>query len=294
MQTYIEEFVKYLKKERNLSKNSLDAYSADITEFNSFVALKGVKDLKDVKKTEIVSFLLDIKNQGKSKATANRKIASLRAFYGYLQSIEEIKENPTTNIKSPKIERRAIEFLTIEEMVLLLSIPDKSCKGVRDKALLEIIYATGIRVSELVEANVEDINLRVGFITCTGEHGKARIVPIGKYGRAALDEYIFEARGKIIKESKEKALFVNYQGKRLTRQGLWKILKEYAKAANLEKKLTPQILRNSFAAHMIQNGADLKSLQELLGHEDLTATQIYLSVTKNRIKDVYDSTHPRA
>lgn len=294
MHAYIEEFVKYLEEERNLSKNSLDAYSADIHEFAAFVTPKRVSNLKDAKNTDVISFLLDIKNQGKSGATANRKIASLRAFYGYLQGKGEIIENPTTNIKSPKIERKGIEFLTIEEIDNLLSIPDKSIKGIRDKALLEVLYATGIRVSEIVETNVEDINLRMGFVTCTGEHGKARIIPMGRPARAAMEEYIFEGRDKLIKNSEEKALFVNYQGHRLTRQGLWKLLKDYAKAANIENKLTPQILRNSFAVHMIQNGADLKSLQELLGHEDMTATQIYLTVSKNRIKDVYDSSHPRA
>ena len=177
----------------------------------------------------------------------------------------------------------------------LLTLPDKSVRGIRDRAILELLYATGIRVMELAEANTEDINLRMGFITCAGEQSKARLIPIGRPARAALEEYIYEARPQLLREDEEeKALFVNYYGQRMTRQGLWKILKEYGKQADLEHKLTPNIIRNSFAVHMIQNGADLKSLQELLGHEDISATQIYLTVTKNRIKDVYDKTHPRA
>ena len=165
----------------------------------------------------------------------------------------------------------------------------------RDSAILELLYATGIRVNEIISANVEDVNLRIGFFTCPGEHGKARIIPMGRPARKAVEEYIFDARDILLKDRKsENALFVNYFGQRMTRQGLWKILKEYAEKAGISNKLTPHILRNSFAVHMIQNGADLKSLQDLLGHEDISATQIYLTVTKNRIKDVYDKTHPRA
>ncbi len=291
---YIEKFVEYLMKERKLTANSLNAYSSDLIEFSRFIKNKEIESFLNVQNTEIISFLLHIKNQGKSGATANRKIASLRAFYNFMVHSGELTVNPTNNIKTPKIERKKIEYLTIQEIDSILSIPDKSLKGLRDKALLELLYATGIRVSEVVEANVIDINLRMGFITCTGEHGKARIIPLGRPARAAMEQYIFEVREKLIKDPEESALFVNYYGSRLTRQGLWKLMKEYTKLAEVETKITPQIFRNSFAVHMVQNGADLRSLQELLGHEDMSATQIYLTVTKNRIKDVYDSSHPRA
>ena len=239
---------------------------------------------------------MKLKNEGKSAATVNRKIASLRAFYGFMLQENHVTVNPTANIKSPRIERKSIEYLTIEEVETLLSTPDKSLKGLRDKAILELLYATGIRVSEVAAMNLDEVNLRMGFVTCTGEHGKARIIPMGRPSRAAVEEYIYDVRAKLLKDenSPEKALFVNYTGGRFTRQGLWKLLKEYAALAGLENKLTPQTLRNSFAVHMIQNGADLKSLQELMGHEDITATQIYLSVSKNRIKEVYDRAHPRA
>ena len=203
--------------------------------------------------------------------------------------------NPTSGIKTPKVERKELEYLTIEEVDKLLDSPSENPRGMRDRAILELLYATGIRVNEVIAANVEDVNLRIGFFTCPGEHGKARIIPIGRPARQALERYIYDARNMIIKDNRsEKSLFVNYYGQRMTRQGLWKVLKEYAEKEKIEHKLTPHILRNSFAVHMIQNGADLKSLQELLGHEDIAATQIYLSVTKNRIKDVYDKTHPRA
>ena len=288
-------FFEYLQTEKKMSKNTLEAYKRDVIQFSEFEAARDITDLRQTPGTEVVAFLLQLKNDGKSAATVNRKLASLRALYNYLQLKKEVTENPTNNIKSPRIERKTIEYLTLEEVDRLLAVPDDSLIGKRDRGILELLYATGIRVSELIDADVDDLNLRMGFITCAGEQSKARIIPIGRPARAALEEYIYDARPAIVKEKKdEKALFVNYYGERITRQGLWKVLKEYGRKAGLEEKLTPNVLRNSFAVHMIQNGADLKSLQELLGHEDISATQIYLSVTKNRIKDVYDRTHPRA
>ncbi|NLP29645.1 MAG: tyrosine recombinase [Clostridiales bacterium] len=295
MDNYLNKFTVYLKKEKNMSNNSILAYSRDIRGFIAFLKEKGVERFEDVSNTEIVSFLLKLKNEGKSAATVNRKLASLRAFFNYMIVLHRIDHDPTANIKSPRIERKNIEFLTIDEVERLLAQPDESIKGIRDKALLELLYASGMRVSEIAGANLTDLNLRIGFIVSGGEHGKARIVPLGKPARVALEKYLYDTRSKLIRNKNDtEALFLNYNGERLTRQGIWKLLKEYGKKAKLEHKLTPQILRNSFAAHMIQNGADLKSVQELLGHEDITATQIYLSVNKNRIKDVYDRTHPRA
>ena len=292
---YTKDFIEYLQKERKMSKNTLEAYNRDVLEFVAFEGARGMTDLPETSSTEIVAFLHNLKLSGKSAATVNRKLASIRAFFNYLIEAGLMKENPTANIKSPKIERKKLEYLEIEEIDKLLAIPDDSVKGIRDRAILEVLYATGIRVSELIEANVEDINLRMGFITCAGENSTPRIVPLGRPARAALENYIYDGRNALVKENKdEKALFVNYSGKRITRQGLWKVLKEYGVKADIQHKLTPNIIRNSFAVHMLQNGADLKSLQELMGHEDITATQAYLSVTKNRIKDVYDKSHPRA
>lgn len=292
---YTKDFIEYLQKERKMSLNTLEAYNRDVLQFMAFEGSRGNSDVTETSGTEIVAFLHELKASGKSAATVNRKLASIRAFFNYLMESGLIKENPTANIKSPKIEKKTLEYLELEEIDKLMTIPDDSLKGIRDRAILEVLYATGIRVSELIEANVEDINLRMGFITCAGENSNPRIVPLGRPARAALENYIYDAREDIIGENKdERALFVNYYGKRITRQGLWKLLKEYGKKAGIHHKLTPNIIRNSFAVHMLQNGADLKSLQELMGHEDITATQVYLSVTKNRIKDVYDKSHPRA
>ncbi len=292
---YIEKFIAYLKNERKMSPNTLEAYFRDVREFVTFVEERGSSEPEDVTSTDIIAFLNSRKNMGKSAATVNRKLASVRAFFNFLMEDGDITSNPTSGIKSPRIEKKEIEYLSLEEIDKLISAPDDSIKGCRDRAILEVLYATGIRVSELIEADLSDINLRMGFIMCTGEHSKARIVPLGRPARAALETYMYEAREKLLKENKdETALFVNYYGKRITRQGLWKILREYGVKAGIEQKLTPNIIRNSFAVHMLQNGADLKSIQELMGHEDIAATQAYLAVTKNRIKDVYDHTHPRA
>lgn len=292
---YTKDFIEYLQKERKMSPNTLEAYSRDVMEFIAFEGSRGLTDLTETTGTEIIAFLHELKMSGKSAATVNRKLASIRAFFNYMIEVNLMKDNPTSNIKSPKIERKTLEYLEIEEVNSLLAVPDDSVKGIRDRAILEVLYATGIRVSELIDSNVEDINLRMGFITCAGEHSTPRIVPLGRPARAALENYIYDARNALIKENREeKALFVNYYGNRITRQGLWKLLKEYGAKAGIKHRLTPNIIRNSFAVHMLQNGADLKSLQELMGHEDITATQAYLSVTKNRIKDVYDKSHPRA
>jgi len=296
MKSCLAEFRGYLAEKKSLAKNSLLAYGRDVQDFHVFLQEKDITNIRDVTKTEIVSYLLSLKNQGKSSATINRKLASLRAFFQYLKSDKGFSQDPTEGIRSPKIERRKLEYLTVEEVEKLLTIPDDSVKGRRDKALLEVLYASGMRVSEIAGADLSNINLRIGFIMIEEDFGKARVIPLGRPARAALESYIYESRPSLLrnKEHETQALFLNYNGERLTRQGIWKIIKENAKAANIDMKITPQTLRNSFAVHMMQNGADLKTLQELLGHEDLTATQIYLSFSKNRIKDVYDNTHPRA
>lgn len=292
---YLDGFIDYLRTEKRRSSNTQEAYRRDYLNFEEYMKTKSIYDLKDVSNTEIVSYLYKLKDEGKSAATVNRKLASLRALYTYMKKEGIVSRDPTEGIKSPRVGRKKIEYLTIEEVNSLLALPDESVKGKRDKAILELLYATGIRVNELVATDVEDINLRIGFYTCNGDAGKARIIPIGKPARKAVEDYIFNSRDILLKENAdEKALFVNYYGGRMTRQGLWKLLKAYGDKAGLGDRLTPHTLRNSFAVHMLQNGADLKSLQELMGHEDLTATQIYLSVTRHRIKDVYDRTHPRA
>ena len=266
-----------------------------MSEFVSFEASRGITDVTASSSTEMVAWLHQLKEKGRSASTVNRKVASIRAFYRYLIERGYAQTDPTAGIRSPRIERKEIEYLTIQEIDRLLESPDDSVRGVRDRAILEVLYATGIRVSELIDLNMDSINLRMGFVTCDGSGSRARIIPLGRPARAALEDYISNARLQLVRDrTEEEALFVNQYGRRITRQGLWKILRDYGEKAELSHSLTPHTLRNSFAVHMLQNGADLKSLQELMGHDDITATQVYLSATKSRLKDVYDRAHPRA
>lgn len=296
MDKLLPEFKQYLKEEKNMAKNSLEAYERDILNFLHFLEGKGIREMRDVTNTDIVSYVLKLKNEGKSGSTVNRRISAIRTFCTFAYSKGAVLVNPALNIKSPQIEKKKPGFLSLEDIENLMAQPDTTtAKGKRDRAILEVLYATGIRVSELVEMNLEDVNVRLGFCSFTGEFGKARIIPLGREAKTAMEDYLKNGRTGLLKrKDDEKALFVNYTGERMTRQGLWKILKYYAEKAKLEVPLTPQIIRHSFAVHMIQNGADLKSLQELMGHEDISTTQIYLETTKNRIKEVYDRTHPRA
>ena len=292
---YIEKYLSYLKNDKKMAANSLEAYGRDIRDFEQFIQSRGTGSVLDATSTDVVAYLNKLKAAGRSPSTVNRKLASVRSFYNYMQGENLISDNPARGIKTPRIEKKELEYLSIKEIDQLLDSPDDSLKGRRDRAILEVLYATGIKVSELIDANVEDVNFRMGFITCYGESSKTRIIPMGRPARAALEDYVYEVRDQLLEDNKdEKALFVNYYGKRLTRQGLWKILREYGEKSGIKHKLTPNTLRNSFAVHMLQNWADLKSLQELMGHEDIMATQVYLAATKNHIKDVYDKTHPRA
>ncbi|NCE98204.1 MULTISPECIES: tyrosine recombinase [Clostridia] len=291
-------FIIYLKEEKKSSDNTCEAYMRDIKAFGEFLQRRGIVALEKAGSNDVAAYMMELKNSGKSKATINRKLSSIRTYYKFLIKKGMMKENPTEDIKSPRIERRELDYLTIEEVETLLLAPDESIKGIRDRAILEVLYATGIRVSEIIELRLKDINLRMGFLTLNGAHGRARIVPMGSMARRALDHYILSSRPALMKDGTpddpESVLFVNYLGEAFSRQGFWKLMKQYGRQVGLEDRLTPHILRTSFAVHMVQNGADLKSLQELMGHEDIMATRIYLSVTKNRIKDVYDKTHPRA
>lgn len=292
---YIEQFIDYLKNERKMAPNSLNAYGRDVREFARFLSERDVASPTDATSTDVIAYLNKLKAAGRSASTVNRKMASIRTFYNYLQDRNLVSASPVRGIRTPRIERKELEYLSIKEVDKLLESPDDSLKGRRDRAILEVLYATGIKVSELIDANLEDVNFRMGFIACYGESSKTRIIPMGRPARAALEDYVYEVRDQLLGENKdETALFVNYYGKRLTRQGLWKVLREYGEKSGIKHKLTPNTLRNSFAVHMLQNGADLKSLQELMGHEDISATQVYLAATKNHIKEVYDKSHPRA
>lgn len=291
-------FEEYLRKTKKASENTITAYTRDISAFERYMNAHG-KTAERASKTDIVAYIMELDKNGRSRSTSNRKLASLRAYYEFLISRGTLSSDPTKGIKTPRAERGELEYLSIEEVNHLLSMPDDSVKGKRDRAILEVLYGTGIRVMELIELDLKDLNLRMGFITCSGEHGRARIVPLGSYARNALTEYLEKSRPALMGsratvDDPGSPLFINYAGERFTRQGLWKVLKSYGKAAGIEDKISPHILRTSFAVHMIQNGADIKTLQELMGYDDMQALQGFVQMTNSRIKDVYDKTHPRA
>ena len=294
MESILAEFEAYLFQEKKMAKNSLQAYRRDVRGFAQFLKEKHIRQFSDVNNATIISYVLYLKKLGRTTSTINRKIASVRSFFYFLKRRGDVEENPVARVRTPKLEKKELEYLSLEEVELLLSQPDDSRKGIRDKAILELMYATGMRVSEVVMLDVGDVNLKMDFVACGSDQSNARILPIGQMCREALARYLEEGRSGMLTDMEEDALFVNYNGHRLTRQGLWKIIRYYADKAGIEKRITPQILRHSFAVHMIQNGADLKSLQELLGHEDAAATQVYLTANRSTLKEVYDKTHPRA
>ena len=294
MDATFESFVEYIKFEKKLSDNTVESYRRDIRQYMKYLTETGVEDYTRVSPDIYMNYILYIQKQGKAKATVSRSIASVRAFYQHLCRNELCTKDPTDNVHSFKQERKLPQVLTNDEVELLLEQPDGvDLKSVRDKAMLELLYATGIRVTELISLNMLDFSADLGYIICRSAD-KERIVPLYPQAIEALNKYLAEVRDLIIEDPYETSLFVNTNGKRLTRQGFWKIIKHYKAKANISKEITPHTLRHSFAVHLLENGADLKSLQEMMGHSDISSTKIYKGVVKNRIKEVYKSTHPRS
>mgnify|MGYP005759660593 FL=1 len=293
MEKKIKLFLEFLQKDKKLSNNTLQSYKRDITQYESYINEENLQYLK-VTKDDIKKYLENLKNIGKKTSTISRNLASIRSFYQYLVRTKKIKEDPTEGIQSPKVEKRVPSVLSSKEVELLLEQPKAvDLKGIRDKAMLEFAYATGMRVTEIINLNLEDVNLKEGYVSCTNAN-KQRNIPLGAISINALKEYIKKARPYLIKSEDEKSLFVNINGKRLTRQGFWKIVKFYKEQAHITKDITPHILRHSFATHLLQNGADLKAIQTMLGHSDISSTQVYTQFQDSGLKDMYRRTHPRA
>ncbi len=292
MEQLIESYITYLHEVKHASQNTIQSYRRDLCKMKEYFLENGITDVKDVTSTSLGSYVLYLENFGMSSATVSRSIASIRSFFLFLLGRGLVQGNPTEQIKPPKVEKKAPNVLTVEEVTLLLQQPrGKSPKEIRDKAMLELLYGTGLRVSELISLKVDDPNLSMGYIECNCA-GKSRIIPIEDAAIAALKEYLEDARPKMAKQSEY--LFVNVKGEEMSRQGFWKLLKAYAKKAHIEKDITPHMIRHSFASHMVNNGADLHAVQEMLGHSDISTTQIYLSGKLGHLKEVYDKAHPRA
>lgn len=287
-------FETYLTEVKKASQNTLSSYLRDIRQFIAYLDAHTGVNLDEATDEDLGDYIGYLRNIGKSVATVSRVIASLKCFYGYLVTEGFMKNNPASKLVPDKNEQKLPQILTSKEVELLLEQPScTDAKGYRDKAMLELLYATGIRVTELISLDISDVNTAAGIIKCTGKD-RERLIPLYPAAVKALSEYIEFVRPQMLALPNEPALFVNVSGERMSRQGFWKIIKSYQQKANIEKTITPHTLRHSFAAHLLENGADLKSIQEMLGHADISSTQIYSQLVKKQLKDVYNKAHPRA
>jgi len=294
MNTYVKEYTSFMTDIRHKSLNTVESYKRDVTQYISYLDGTGVTDISYTTKTTVLSYLLYLQKEGRASSTVSRTLASLRSYYLFMMQNGVVKSNPTSNLEAPHVEKKIPKILSGEEVELLLEQP-KNCdnKGIRDKAMLELLYATGIRVSELINLDVSDVNVPMSFVRCKGGK-KERIIPMGHQAKDALENYINNVRKYMVKDENETALFVNCSGARLSRQGFWKLIKYYQHIAGIETDITPHTLRHSFAAHLLENGADLHSIQEMMGHADISSTQVYSRMMNSKIKDVYAKAHPRA
>lgn len=294
MNTYVKEYTSFMTDIRHKSLNTVESYKRDVTQYISYLDGTGVTDISSTTKTTVLSYLLYLQKEGRASSTVSRTLASLRSYYLFMMQNGVVKSNPTSNLEAPHVEKKIPKILSGEEVELLLEQP-KDCdnKGIRDKAMLELLYATGIRVSELINLDVSDVNVPMSFVRCKGGK-KERIIPMGHQAKDALENYINNVRKYMVKDENETALFVNCSGARLSRQGYWKLIKYYQHIAGIETDITPHTLRHSFAAHLLENGADLHSIQEMMGHADISSTQVYSRMMNSKIKDVYAKAHPRA
>lgn len=290
----LDEFVNYLIVERRLAANTIESYQRDIAGFLDCVSSRGIQDIYQVK-IDTIRFHLKYLIENKLSSTSMaRHLASIRVFYRFLINEKKLEEDPTTYIESPKLWSRIPNVLTLKEVNLLLNQPDtKTLLGLRDKAMLEILYAAGLRVSELVSLRTNDINLQAGFLISMGKGSKERIVPIGESARLKTEEYLTDIRPKLLKGLHTPELFLNRFGKKMTRQAFWKIIKKYVFSSGIKTNVSPHSIRHSFATHLLAGGADLRAVQQMLGHADIATTQIYTHVMKDRLREVYDKFHPR-
>lgn len=294
MEALVENFINFLDKDKRLSLNTLQSYRRDIEQYITYLDSINLHNVTNTNKTTVIAYLIHLQKKGRAVSTISRNLASIRSFYQYAAKNKILDLDPTSELESPKVEKKLPQILSTQEVELLLEQPKCiDLKGYRDKAMLELLYATGIRVSELISLNTSDINLEMGFIKCN-KGTRERMIPVGSMAVNATHEYLAKSRPLLIQKSDETALFVNINGSRLTRQGFWKIIKQYKNLAKINKDITPHTLRHSFAAHLLENGADLRSIQEMLGHSDISSTQIYAQIAKNKIKEIYKKTHPRA
>ncbi|MGP4060162.1 site-specific tyrosine recombinase XerD [Halobacillus sp. H74] len=295
MQYALEDFFHYLTVERGLSPNTIQSYKRDLTQYLTYMQKEeGMQEWSQISRSHIMKYIHHLNDHGKSSATIARFLSSIRLYHQFLIREKVTEQDPSLHIETPKKERKLPKVLSSEDVDKLLNIPAKDPLSARNKAMFEMLYATGLRVTELVSLKVSDLHLTMGFVRCLGKGSKERIIPLGDMAKEAVENYLETGRAPLVKHKKTEELFVNHHGNALSRQGFWKILKAVARDMGITKELTPHTLRHSFATHLLENGADLRAVQEMLGHADISTTQIYTHVSKTRLKDVYRSYHPRA
>ena len=294
MNELLEEFLSYLSVERGLSANTLAAYRRDIARFFEYLKSRHIPSIQRVTRQIIDSFMLSEKDRGLSASSISRGLACLKSFFKFLVNENKVKEDVTGIIESPKLWKKLPDALSLGEVELLLKGPNvREIAGRRDKAALELMYATGMRVSEIINLKMDDVNMGVGFVKCFGKGGKERIVPFGRLAKESISQYLDKSRPELLRKKVSNFLFLTRLGRPMSRQSFWKIIKKYAKAENIKKNITPHTLRHSFATHVLERGADLRILQEMLGHADISTTQIYTHVNKERLKSIHQKFHPR-
>ncbi len=300
MQEQINQFLEFLEVEKGYSTNTLAAYQNDLGQFLVFLQQlpekERPKSWKSVTRDHIIHYILEMKEREYASSTIARKVAAVKSFFKFLEDTGHLSSSPAKELETPRAEKHLPATISAEDVDRLLAAPSTSTPaGMRDRAMLELLYATGLRVSELVALNIEDVDLDAGTVRCMGKGRKERVLPIYDRAREALAHYLEKGRPKLLGEgNQENALFLNRRGTRLTRQGLWLIIKRYVQEVNIKENVTPHTLRHSFATHMLRGGADLRAVQQMLGHANISTTQIYTQVTNERMREVYDETHPRA
>lgn len=293
----IEDYIHFIQVERQLARNTLQSYRRDLEGYATYLEEElMMPDYRPVERRHILMYLEALRNDGKSARTVARHISSIRSFHQFLLREKVTSTDPTVHLEMPQLERKLPNVLSIQQVEKLIEAPDLSTpQGYRDVAMLELLYGSGMRISELIQLDLGDIHLTMGFVRVFGKGGKERIIPLGRGAMEAVDRYLKGPRGELLGNAPTtNALFISRRGKRLTRQGCWKIIRQHAATANIQQTLTPHVLRHSFATHLIENGADLRAVQEMLGHSDISTTQIYTHVSKTRLSEVYKRFHPRA
>ena len=294
MNDLIDQFLDYLSIEKGLSQNTIKSYGQDLLKFNNYLKTRGIENVRTVKKNDISKYLYYLKDKELAATSISRNLVAIKMFFRFLVAERILKEDVAGLLESPRLMRSLPEVMDAREVTMILEAPSKrDAAGIRDVAIIELMYATGMRASELTGLKIDNLNLDVGFVRCVGKGGKERIIPVGKQAKTAIERYLNRVRPKLGKRTQDKHLFLSRLGKKISRQSLWKLIKKYVVLAGIKKEITPHTLRHSFATHLLEKGADLRSVQEMLGHADISTTQLYTHINKSRLKGIHKKFHPR-